>query len=282
MAAHGRRLFFFSSCLTDIPAPLVSGAPFTFLSSSPSSTSSGPAPPWSPPRPTAPFPCPPLHLLAFQIRSFPFPPLLPEMSAAFNGKRRPPLAPFASPLFPLSWLLFKVEPELLLAPLLSHCKHTRLSIPFTIVAASVRPSPPCHRHRRWRTTPSTLFPFSFGSPGAHRACPIAGWWPRAFPEPVRGSPERRPIRRHRRSSSPARFLRIQARPTPLHAVSIFTHPILFLLVLTVARTTSPEQPRRPLPAPAVVEARTPSLTPLSCARVTSLHFAPARDHFGAP
>jgi hypothetical protein len=45
MAAHGRRLFFFSSCLTDIPAPLVSGAPFTFLSSSPSSTSSGPAPP---------------------------------------------------------------------------------------------------------------------------------------------------------------------------------------------------------------------------------------------
>jgi hypothetical protein len=55
----------------------------------------------------------------------------------------------------------------------------------------------------------------------------------------------------------------------LHVVSIFPRPILFLLVLTVARATSPEQSCRPLPAPAVVEAQVSTLTLLSCARVAS-------------
>jgi hypothetical protein len=51
------------------------------------------------------------------------------MPATFNGKRRPPLALSASPLLPLSRLLFKVEPELPLSPLPSHCKHTRPKLP---------------------------------------------------------------------------------------------------------------------------------------------------------
>jgi hypothetical protein len=103
---------------------------------------------------------------------------------------------------------------------------------------------------------------------------------RAFLEPVRGSPERRPIRRCHRSSSLTRFLRIQARPTPLHVVSIFHRPILFLLLLTVTRTTSPEQQHRPLPAPAIVEARASPLTPLSRAQIASLRVAPTRGRFG--
>jgi hypothetical protein len=145
--------FFFLS-LTTRPHRLA--APFTFLSSSPPPL---PRPIWCrrDPRRGRPLPFPFLlaragqlrrHFLAFKSSHFPFPPLLPNMPAAFNDKSQPPLVPSASLPFPLSRLLLKVELELLLAPLLSHCKHTRLSIPFTIAAASVRPPPPCHR-RRW-------------------------------------------------------------------------------------------------------------------------------------
>jgi hypothetical protein len=154
-AAHGRHLFFFFLSFADDPAPPVSGSlhlPFFFPPPLPR-----PVQRRRDPRRARPLPFPFLlaragqlrrHFLASKSGRFPFPPLLPEMPAAFNGKRRPPLAPSASPPFPLSWLLFKVNLELLLVPLLSYCKHTRLSIPFTIAATSVRPPPPCHHCRR--------------------------------------------------------------------------------------------------------------------------------------
>jgi hypothetical protein len=59
------------------------------------------------------------------------------MTAAINGKRRPPPDLSASPRLLLSWLLFKPEPKLLLSPLPSHCKHARSSNPFTIATASI-------------------------------------------------------------------------------------------------------------------------------------------------
>jgi hypothetical protein len=59
------------------------------------------------------------------------------MAATINGKRRPPPKPFASPRLLLSWLLFKLEPELLLPPLPSLCKHALSSNTFTFAAASV-------------------------------------------------------------------------------------------------------------------------------------------------
>jgi hypothetical protein len=60
------------------------------------------------------------------------------MTAAINGKRRPPPDLSASLRLLFSWLLFKLESELLLSPLPSHCKHTRSSNPpFTIAATSV-------------------------------------------------------------------------------------------------------------------------------------------------
>jgi hypothetical protein len=95
-------------------------------------------------------------------------------------------------------------------------------------------------------------------------------------------PECRPIRRRCRPSSPARLLRIQAHPTPLHTVSIFPRPIPFLQVLIVAHASSPERPRRPLPASAVVRARASLLSPLSRAHVSPLRNAPARGQFGGP
>jgi hypothetical protein len=70
------------------------------------------------------------------------------MTAAINGKRRPPPNLSASPRFLLSWLLFKLESGLLLSPLPSHCKHTRSSNPLSplppprFLAAVVSSSPP--------------------------------------------------------------------------------------------------------------------------------------------
>jgi hypothetical protein len=58
------------------------------------------------------------------------------MVAAINGKRRPPPKPSASPRL-LSWFLFKLEPELLLSPLPSLCKHACSSNPSTFATASV-------------------------------------------------------------------------------------------------------------------------------------------------
>jgi hypothetical protein len=147
-AAHGRHLFFFFLSFADDPALPVSDSlhlPFIF-------------PPPLPrlvrrcrdPRRARPLAFPFLlaragqlrrHLLAFKSGRFTFSPLLPEIPAAFNGKRRQPLVSSASLPFPFSQLQFKVEPELLLAPLISHCKHTHLRIPFTIAAASVRLPP---------------------------------------------------------------------------------------------------------------------------------------------
>jgi hypothetical protein len=105
---------------------------------------------------------------------------------------------------------------------------------------------------------------SIASTQRHRLCP----------------PERRPILCRRRPSSPARLLRIQARLTPLHAVSNFPRPFPFLLVLIVAHASSPERPRRPLPAPAIVGARVSPLSPLSRAHVTPLRNALAWGRFG--
>jgi hypothetical protein len=153
-AAHDRHLFFFFLSFADDPATGQWLPSPSFLLPPPLPR---PVRRRRDPRRALPLPFPFLlaragqlrrHFLAFKSGCLPFPPVLPEMHAAFNGKRRPPLAPSASPPFPLSRLLFKVEPKLLLAPLLSHCKHTRLSIPFTIAATSVRSLPPCHRRRR--------------------------------------------------------------------------------------------------------------------------------------
>jgi hypothetical protein len=93
-------------------------------------------------------------------------------------------------------------------------------------------------------------------------------------------PERRRIRCHRRPSSPACLLRIQARPTPLHVVSNFPRPFPFLLVLIVVHANSPEQSRRPLPALAVVGARASPLSSLTRAHVTLLRNALACGRFG--
>jgi hypothetical protein len=177
------------------------------------------------------------------------------MTAAINGKRRPPWDLSASPRLPLSWFLFKLEPELLLFPLLSHRKHTRSSTPLSpllpplFLAAAVSSLPPV-KDKSLRPS-FFLFWFARGSPSLSSRRLLTPSPPGA----VRGSPKRRPIRRRRRSSSPARFPRIQSRPTSLHVVSIFLRPILFLLVLIVARATSPEQPCRPLLVPAADEAR---------------------------
>jgi hypothetical protein len=119
------------------------------------------------------------------------------MAAAINGKRRPPPKPSASPRLLLSWLLIKLEPELLLPPLPSLCKHARSSNPFTFAVASV---PRCHCD--FVTTCEGLaLPLSL----------LASWvrqgltelvLPQDYGPSARGSrapttPERRPIRRRR-------------------------------------------------------------------------------------
>jgi hypothetical protein len=65
-----------------------------------------------------------------QIGRYPFLKPLPEMAAASNGKRRPPPKPSASPCLLLSWLLFNLEPELLL-PLCLHfaSTHAQATLP---------------------------------------------------------------------------------------------------------------------------------------------------------
>jgi hypothetical protein len=78
----------------------------------------------------------------FNLGPLPFLKPLAEMAATINGKRQPPLKPSASPRLLLSWFLFKLEPELLLPPLPSLCKHARSSNPSTLVVASFT------RHRR--------------------------------------------------------------------------------------------------------------------------------------
>jgi hypothetical protein len=69
------------------------------------------------------------------------------MTAAINGKCRPPPDLSTSPHLLFSWLLFKLEPELLFSPLPSDCKHTRSSNPLSplppprFLAAAVSSSP---------------------------------------------------------------------------------------------------------------------------------------------
>jgi hypothetical protein len=83
-----------------------------------------------------------------QFGHYPFLKPLPEMTATINGKRRPPPKPSASPRLLLSWLLFKLDPELLVPPLPSHCKHARSSNPLSplppprFLTAVVSSSPP--------------------------------------------------------------------------------------------------------------------------------------------
>jgi hypothetical protein len=73
--------------------------------------------------------------------AFPSPSFSGPLLGPTSRDGRRPLAPSVSPPLSLSLLLYKVEPELPLSPFLSHCKHTRLSIPFTIAAALVPPLP---------------------------------------------------------------------------------------------------------------------------------------------
>jgi hypothetical protein len=86
-------------------------------------------------------------------------------------------------------------------------------------------------------------------------------------------PERRPSRRRRQISSPAPSLRFLARLLLLHTVSKNPCSISLSLVHFGALTSSPEQPRRPLPAPVADEARSPPLTPRSRAHAPPLRFA---------
>jgi hypothetical protein len=72
-----------------------------------------------------------------------------------------------------------------------------------------------------------LFWFAKGSPSLScRRFTI-----RAYPEPIRGLPERRLIRRRRRSSLPSRFLRLQSHPALLHSVRNCARSFLFPLGL---------------------------------------------------
>jgi hypothetical protein len=94
------------------------------------------------------------------------------MNAAINGKNRTPQDLSAYPRLTLSWLLFKLEPELLLFPLLSHRKHTRSSTPLSplppplFLAAAVSSLPPVKDKSR---RPSFfLFWFARGSPSLSR------------------------------------------------------------------------------------------------------------------
>jgi hypothetical protein len=80
----------------------------------------------------------------------------------------------------LSLSLFKVEPELPHSPLHSHCKHTRLSIPFTRAAASAS-------RRRWKKLTAgegfsfpPLFSLSCVAPVAHRTSFAPGSCPCRF------------------------------------------------------------------------------------------------------
>jgi hypothetical protein len=86
-------------------------------------------------------------------------------------------------------------------------------------------------------------------------------------------PERRPIRCRCQVSSPAPSLRFLARLLLLHTVSKNPCSISLSLVHFGTSTSSPEQPRHPLPVSAADEARLPSLTPWSRAHVPPLRFA---------
>jgi hypothetical protein len=94
------------------------------------------------------------------------------------------------------------------------------------------------------------------------------------------TPERRPSCRRCQTSPPLNPLRLRARPLHRFIVSNNPCPISLPFTHSSASTSSPEQPRRPLPVPAAGEARSPPLTPWSRAHVPALRFAPARGQRG--
>jgi hypothetical protein len=245
-AAHDRCLLFPFPCLADIPVPPVSlprPLPFFF---SPSSVSPGrrrrdsrrarpPSLPF-PPRSSRPIKAAftrvfkPAVSLSFALPGMP----RPSMASAGRRKILPP------PLASLSLGCYLSLSPSSCFPLCSHIASTRAQAPLS-------PLPPplfLAAAGEGQTPPPFFLSFSFGSPGAHRACPAIGWRLRAYPVPIRGSPERHPIRRRRRSSSSARFLRLQARTALLHVVISLPRSFLFLLelhrrTLNLAGATAP-------------------------------------------
>jgi hypothetical protein len=193
------------------------------------------------------------------------------MTAAINGKRRPPPNLSASPRFLLSWLLFKLEPELLFSPLPSHCKHMCSSNPLSplppprFLAAVVSSSPPVKDKLRRPTF--LLHWFARGSPSLcyrrfSSPAPVG-----AAPERTGAPPDPPPL-----PSFPAgTSLRFRARLLLLRTVSNKPRSISLHLVHFGALTNSPQRPHRPLPLPATDEARSPPLDPpvtFACASAT--------------
>jgi hypothetical protein len=86
------------------------------------------------------------------------------------------------------------------------------------------------------------------------------------------TPECRPPRRCCQAPPPSHPLRFRARLLLFRTVSINPRPVSLLLAHLGASTSSPEQPRRPLLAPAAGEARSLPLTPRSRVHASPLRF----------
>jgi hypothetical protein len=172
------------------------------------------------------------------------------MTAAINGKRRPPHDLSASPRLPLSpsgylrLCLSSCLPfaHLLQAHALEH-PHSPLPPPLFFAAAGEGQTPP---------------PFFLASLVRQRLIELV--LPQVF---VLGAcrsrapttPEHRPTCRRCQAPLPSHPLRLRARLALLRTVRNNPRSISLLLVHFGALTSSPERPRRPLPVPAADEAQ---------------------------
>jgi hypothetical protein len=225
------------------------------------------APPQSSPRPAASFPLPfrpsqPIKAINRRLQS----PAVSPSPYSLHARtiRRPSLASRRPPrrlISPLPHSLFKAELELPLSPLHLFRTYTRTRASHTPSAAALSPPPPLGKLISGEGLPllsissSLMFLPALTEPivpqvhvlDVLRSC-----------API--TPERRPTRRHSRTSSPSPPLRPRARQTLLHVVSKASLLTFLFLAHNSHSTGSPARPTRPLPAPAAVDARASPLT----------------------